>query len=334
MKARTKKFGTRAVAMLLSAMTAFSTFPVSAGAAQVNSYHDPAEHWMQASGRTNELDINAILTHETFNCGVCGKPTSFRAFRTPEYSNDGRTAMNRNVKYSDGTLLGGAGTGTILDGIPGQNATYTGYHWTKAVCDTCGTVNSNMSINDYGFGKNVYWLYDCAERFMQELPEQKTYEYADSTYHKVTTTGGEYCAFCYGTNHTESSVLERHDMEKEILSQPANGRFAIVEKCKDCDYAKYEYVGAKSVVASYYGVVDGVPHTISVTDLSDAGVRTEIRYGNSADSCTMTSAPNYTDKGQYDVYYQITYTYQGVEMTENGVANVWLYDETTKDDGK
>ena len=42
MKARTKKFGTRAVAMLLSAVTAFSLFPVSAGAAQVNSYHDPA----------------------------------------------------------------------------------------------------------------------------------------------------------------------------------------------------------------------------------------------------------------------------------------------------
>ena len=33
MKARTKKFGTRAVAMLLSAVTAFSLFPVSAGAA-------------------------------------------------------------------------------------------------------------------------------------------------------------------------------------------------------------------------------------------------------------------------------------------------------------
>lgn len=107
MKARTKKLGTRAVARLLSAVMAFSLFPVSAGAAQVNSYHDPAENWMQASGRTNELDVNAVVTHETFNCGVCGKPTSFRAFRTPEYSKDGRTAMNRNVKYSDGTLLGG-----------------------------------------------------------------------------------------------------------------------------------------------------------------------------------------------------------------------------------
>ena len=101
--------------------------------------------------------------------------------------------MNRNVKYSDGTMVGGSGTGTILDGVPGQNASYTGYHWTKAVCETCGTVNSNMSINDYGFGKNVYWLYDCDSKFMQELPEQKTYEYVDSTYHKVTTTGGEYC---------------------------------------------------------------------------------------------------------------------------------------------
>lgn len=62
MKARTKKLGTRAVAMLLSAVMAFSLFPVSAGAAQVNSYHDPAENWMQASGRTNELDVNAVVS--------------------------------------------------------------------------------------------------------------------------------------------------------------------------------------------------------------------------------------------------------------------------------
>lgn len=288
MKARTKKFGTRAVAMLLSAVTAFSLFPVSAGAAQVNSYHDPAEHWMQASGRTNELDVNAVVTHETFNCGVCGKATSFQAFRIPEYTRDGQTAMNRNVKYSDGTMVGGSGTGTILDGVPGQNASYTGYHWTKAVCEICGTVNSNMSINDYGFGKNVYWLYDCDSKFMQELPEQKNYDYVDSTYHKVTTTGGEYCAFCYGTNHTKSSVLERHDMEKEILSQPANGRFAIVEKCKDCDYAKYEYVGAKSVVASYYQKMEKLLESkisrrfkVRRLDKDDFGYLLEHLYGKS-----------------------------------------------------
>ena len=334
MKTRTRRFGKRAAAMLLAAITVFSMVPVSAGAVQQNSYHDPTEHWIQASGRTNELDINAVLTHETLYCSVCGKATSFLAFRTPEYTQDGQTAMARNVKYSDGTLIGGSGTGTILDGIPGRNASYTGYHWTKAVCEACGTINSNMGVNDYGFGKNVYWLYDCNENFKQKLPEEKTYEYVDSTYHTVTITGGEYCAFCYGTTPTKSSVIERHNNKTEVLPQPAHGRFAVIEKCQNCDYTKYGYVDAKSVIASYYGVADGTPHTLTVTDLSDAGVRTEIRYGNSADSCTMTSAPNYTDKGQYDVYYKITYTYQGVEMTENGVANVWLHDETAKDDGK
>ena len=47
----------------------------------------------------------------------------------------------------------------------------------------------------------------------------------------------------------------------------------------------------------------------------------------------MTSAPNYTEAGQYMVYYEITYSYKGKEMTENGVAKVWLHDESTKDDG-
>ena len=54
-------------------------------------------------------------------------------------------------------------------------------------------------------------------------------------------------------------------------------------------------------------MADGQPHTISVTDLSESGVRTSIRYGNSADACTLTSAPNYTEAGQYTVYYAITY---------------------------
>ena len=122
-------------------------------------------------------------------------------------------------------------------------------------------------------------------------------------------------------------------MAAETLPQPAHGRFATVEKCGLCDYTRYDYTAAKAVVASYYGVVDGQPHTISVTDLSESGVRTAIRYGNSADSCTMTSAPNYTDEGQYTVYYEITYTCDGVDMTENGVAYVWLRDDTTDENG-
>lgn len=126
MKARTKKFGTRAVAMLLSAVTAFFAVSCFGWCGTGKQLSRSCGALDAASGRTNELDVNAVVTHETFNCGVCGKATSFQAFRIPEYTRDGQTAMNRNVKYSDGTMVGGSGTGTILDGVPGQNASYTG----------------------------------------------------------------------------------------------------------------------------------------------------------------------------------------------------------------
>ncbi len=91
------------------------------------------------------------------------------------------------------------------------------------------------------------------------------------------------------------------------------------------------YTGAKAVIANYYGTVDGAPHTVTVSDLSESGVTTQIRYGHSADSCTLTSAPNYTEAGSYPVYYEITYTYLDTNMTENGVAYVHLYDVSTGD---
>ena len=332
MNLKKNHYSRRALALLLTLVMCVGMIP-TAFAAQQNSYHDPAEHWMQASGRTNELDANSVVTRETFKCGECGKATSFEVFRVPEYTRNGQPALSRNVKYSDGTMVDGVGKGDTMDGIPGKDATYTGYHYTKAVCETCGGINTNMSKSEYGYLKNVYWLYDCAAAFTQELDETVSYEYTDDTYHTVTTKGGTYCAFCYGTNHTVSRKLERHSMVTEVLPQPANGRFATVEKCSLCDYARYDYTAAKAVIADYYGVVDGKPHTITVSDLSEAGVRTSIRYGNSADSCTMTSAPNYTEAGQYMVYYEITYTYKGKEMTENGVAYVWLRDDTTDENG-
>ena len=190
-------------------------------------------------------------------------------------------------------------------------------------------MNSNGSLLASEFGKNVYWLYDCAAEFMEELDEIVTYEYTDETYHTKTTEGGSYCCFCYGTHHTTNSTLERHNIKKNILPQISNGRFAIVEKCEDCSYEKISYVAAKSVVADYYGTVDGEPHTLTVSDLSESGVTTQIRYGNSAETCTMTSAPNYTEEGQYTVYYSITYSYGGESMTEDGVAYVWLHDESS-----
>ena len=319
--------------MLLTLALCLGMIP-TASAAQQNSYHDPVEHWQQASNRTNELDVNAIVTHETFYCATCRENTDFTVWRVPEYTRSGETALNRNVKYSNGMCIDEVTVGSLDTGVPGENAYYTGYHWTKSVCSRCGDWNSNETNGaPYAWNKNIYVLHDCAAKFYLDLPETVAHEYVDSKYHRTVTKGGTYCCFCYGTNYEKSSVLERHDMETETLPQPAHGRFAAVEKCRLCDYTCYDYTAAKAVVASYYGVADGQPHTISVTDLSEAGVRTAIRYGNSADSCTMTTAPNYTDEGQYTVYYEITYTCDGVDMTENGVAYVWLRDDTTDENG-
>lgn len=326
-------FSHRVTAMLLTLALCLGMIP-TASAAQQNSYHDPVEHWQQASNRTNELDVNAIVTHETFYCATCRENTDFTVWRVPEYTRSGETALNRNVKYSNGMCIDEVTVGSLDTGVPGENAYYTGYHWTKSVCSRCGDWNSNETNGaPYAWDKNIYVLHDCAAKFYLDLPETVTHEYVDSKYHRTVTKGGTYCCFCYGTNYEKSSVLERHDMETETLPQPAHGRFAAVEKCRLCDYTCYDYTAAKAVVASYYGVADGQPHTISVTDLSEAGVRTAIRYGNSADSCTMTTAPNYTDEGQYTVYYEITYTCDGVDMTENGVAYVWLRDDTTDENG-
>ena len=332
MKTNHSHSGCRQVlALLLTVLTVMSMLPSAAFAAQPTTYRDPAEHWMNAGSRTNELDINAVVSHETFYCHSCKQYTSFTIWRTPEYTRDGQTALTRNVLYSDGTMVDGEGTGSILDGDPGIDAFYTGYHWTKSMCDNCGVMNANGGTSHYGYSKNVYNLYDCASGFSEDLKDDVTYEYADDTYHTKTVEGGHYCEFCFGTVHTHSSTLERHNLKTEVKAQLDKQRFAVVTSCADCDYTKTEYVAAKSVVADYYGAVDGQAHTLTVSDLSESGVTAKIRYGNSADACTLVTPPSYTEEGQYTVYYAVTYTYKNVSMTENGVAYVWLHDESVKE---
>lgn len=154
MNLKKNHYSRRALALLLTLVMCVGMIP-TAFAAQQNSYHDPAEHWMQASGRTNELDANSVVTRETFKCGECGKATSFEVFRVPEYTRNGQPALSRNVKYSDGTMVDGVGKGDTMDGIPGKDATYTGYHYTKAVCETCGGINTNMSKSEYGYNRTL-----------------------------------------------------------------------------------------------------------------------------------------------------------------------------------
>ena len=148
-------FSHRVPAMLLTLTLCLGMIP-TASAAQQNSYHDPVEHWQQASNRTNELDVNAIVTHETFYCATCRENTDFTVWRVPEYTRSGETALNRNVKYSNGMCIDEVTVGSLDAGVPGENAYYTGYHWTKSVCSRCGDWNSNETNGaPYAWNKNI-----------------------------------------------------------------------------------------------------------------------------------------------------------------------------------
>ena len=98
---------------------------------------------------------------------------------------------------------------------------------------------------------------------------------------------GEYCQFCKGTYAKAIRQKETHNLDSVIDGQIGNNRFYLQEECEDCGYKTTEYITAKSVVTSYYGNADNKPHTVTVSDLSDSGVHTSIRYGTSAGKCNF-----------------------------------------------
>ena len=305
--------------------------PITTYAAQSNDYVDPADSWLETNNRTNELDANATVTSGTQWCFVCNKETLSISYRVPEYTRTGETALNRGVRYSDGTCFDGKSHGNLDDGRPGIDAYYTGSHWTKAICQICGTLNPSDGVTDYNFNRNVYSLNPCDNNFFLDF-DNTTYTPYNSSYHTTLLKAGRYCQFCKGTKAKATSQREYHDFTETIDAQVGNNRFFISEKCDDCDYETSEYITAKSVISSYYGTVDKKAHTVTVADLSDSGVHTSIRYGTSAGKCNLTSAPNYTDAGYYPVYYEISYRYDSETMVENGVSYVWLLsDDSDKD---
>ena len=329
---KTKHFSMKSViSMLLAVIIVAGTLPVSVFAAQKSDYEDPADNWLKTNNRTNELDMNATVTYETQWCPVCNKHTTVLTYRVPEYTKSGQTAMNHGVKWSDGYDLEGKKKGNTDSGTPGVDASYTGYHYTKSVCQTCGTINSVDGSGAYNFNNNVYGLNSCDHNFFIDF-DNTTYEPYDEHQHTTVLKKGEYCQFCKGTYARATTKKESHDLSSTVDGQIGNNRFYLTEKCGDCGFTTSEYVAAKSVVSSYYGTADGNAHTVSVSDLSDSGVHTKIRYGTSASDCYMTSAPNYTKAGYYPVYYEISYKYDGETMVENGVSYVWLLEDKKDDD--
>ncbi|MFQ9512742.1 MAG: S-layer homology domain-containing protein [Clostridia bacterium] len=312
---------------VMAAGMVMSLIPSVSFAAQSNEYVDPADVWIEANGRTSEFDINATVTTGTLFCPICDMPTTNISYRVPEYTRTGETALNRGVYYSDGTCSDGVSKGNLDDGTPGVDAFYTGYHWTKSVCQNCGTINSADGINAYSCGKDVYSLNPCDSNFFIDF-DNTSYTPYNSKMHTTDAKKGKYCQFCKGTYTRTTSKQENHNFTEIIDGELGNQRFHITADCNECGYKKNEYAAAKSVVQSYYGKVDGKAHTVTVSDLSENGVHTSIHYGVEANKCNKTSAPSYTEEGYYPVYYEIDYSYGSESMMENGVSYVWLLSDT------
>ena len=213
-----------AVSTLLSGFTPITTY-----AAQSNDYVDPADSWLETNNRTNELDANATVTSGTQFCFVCEKDTLSISYRVPEYTKTGETALNRGVRYSDGTCFDGKSHGNLDDGRPGKNAYYTGSHWTKAICQICGTLNPSDGVNDYNFNRNVYSLNSCDYNFFLDF-DNTTYTPYSESYHTTVLKAGRYCQFCKGTKARASEKREQHDFSETVDGQIGNNRFFISRK--------------------------------------------------------------------------------------------------------
>ncbi len=319
----------RIVSTILAIILCLGLLPImSVTAAQKSDYVDPADNWLKTNSRTNELDINSTITYETQWCWSCAAYASIMTYRVPEYTKSGTSALNRGIMYSDGTTIDGDGKGNVDSGTPGVDAYFTGYHYTKGVCQACGMLNTVDGRDAYHYGKNVYMLNSCDNNFFLDF-DNTEYEEYDEHQHITTLKKGQYCQFCKGTYARATDKREAHNFVTMVDGQEGNNRFLLEEHCEDCEYEINEYVAAKAVISSYYGDVDGRAHTVGVTVLSDDEVHTSIRYGTEADSCNLTSAPNYTEEGYYPVYYEIDYQFEGESMTENGVSYVWLLERQT-----
>ena len=81
------------ISALLASVMLIGTIPAVTYAAQVNEYTDPADNWLKANGRTNELDMNATTTYETGYCTVCQRDT-LGLCRGSLYRRNGREREN------------------------------------------------------------------------------------------------------------------------------------------------------------------------------------------------------------------------------------------------
>lgn len=285
-----------------------------------------------------------------------GVPREFMVWRVPEYTSNGKSLTEKDFISTDGEQGTKISGGKSQEGAkllaPTSGGKYTGYHLTKAFCQSCGMFNSNLTAYYEGvvginaaYGKNEFIIYECAQENKRYLPssyqqvfrQAKTGEQVNGVTvnpkesHIITSRTGRYCPTCFGTDGEVVVTTHTHtwpDNPGEIVADKGSRRFFSTEICADCGYTIKEVKEADAVSTGYVGPVDGQGHAIVVQPLCDETLKRNatILYGTDPANITSRQNPIYSSAGTYTTYYSVNYTYFGEEMTINGSEMVHLYD--------
>ena len=86
------------ISALLASVMLIGTIPAVTYAAQVNEYNDPADNWLKANGRPNELDVNTTTTYQPGSSSVRQRASLALTERATAFPQSDEPASNRGVK--------------------------------------------------------------------------------------------------------------------------------------------------------------------------------------------------------------------------------------------
>ena len=252
MNLKKNHYSRRALALLLTLVMCVGMIP-TAFAAQQNSYHDPAEHWMQASGRTNELDANSVVTRETFKCGECGKATSFEVFRVPEYDRYLCMECGKIEKRDYVDSLGHAWQGIVI-----RDATCETDGKLLELCSRCGQMKQTATPK----GEHSYEVYTvaatctspgytvrecsvCGDRHIEDITAALPHNYESHVIAATCENGGKTIHRCDGcgssfvTDYTDA-LGHSWDEGTLVTNATCTGKGVMEYRCTRCGYHRIE----------------------------------------------------------------------------------------------
>lgn len=117
---------------------------------------------------------------------------------------------------------------------------------------------------------------------------------------------------------------EHRHLELVITAQPELGRFREAEVCLDCGIELEDFYAARAFLEGEVFTADGEVHGPTLVDLSDPEVEVYARFGLTQGDMALDAPPQVSEPGEYEIWYELTYTYWTCSFTESGVFRLTI----------